>query len=224
MYWLLIPYLTLFFVLCRAYRKMEGNKSLPWIKFSLSVLFILIAAVSGLTSGRTFLFWITLPGFSLAAFGDLLLGFARARGNVRGWEFLAGTGAFLLAHIAFYAAFSTFLSPSFLELGLAFSVSILVFFLMRDRRLSVGKMAVPGIIYAFFVGLFLSKSLALFFVLGPTLAHGMLLTGASLFLFSDLLLIYINFLPNGRRLIFVNLGTYYAAMALLAFSLSYFPR
>ena len=123
---------------------------------------------------------------------------------------------FMLAHAAFYLAFSTIQNMSPLDFVLPVLFSAGMIFVLRSKSFSLGKMLIPGLVYTFFVALLLSKGAMLVLRGGGSAQNLLILAGGLLFLISDgvLLFMYFHISPK-KNLGVVNLGTYYSAMALL---------
>jgi uncharacterized membrane protein YhhN len=153
-------------------------------------------------------------GFSLA--GDVLL-------LVPGDLFLAGLGAFLLAHIAYVIAFnSTGLVFNLGSFGIAGLIALLAVWLVRSLRRELraagrGKLFTPVTIYSGVLALSLwSAVCTLLRPDWPILAAGLVALGAGLFFASDTLLAWNRFiyrLPGERML---SMVTYHLAQFALA--------
>jgi len=217
---LLILYVFLFGVTYYMYSPPKYSKPFPWVKFSTSLCFILIAAYSAFLSQYYSMFYKMLPAFILAALDDLLLGLAHSKNNSNSKEFLIGTFSFLAAHIVFYAALTFIYPVHLIDFVIPIGVMGLVYFISLRKNVNLGIMKIPGIIYSFFVGLLFSKSLMIVIYSGAAVSHILILTGSFLFLASDLILVFLNFhIAPPKWLAFANLSTYYAGIALLGLSL-----
>jgi len=181
-----------------------------------SLCFVGIACYAAILGGLPPLFFFLLPGFWFAVTGDYLLGIAHTREDYKGKEFIAGAVMFMLAHAAFYLAFSTIQNMSPLDFVLPVLFSAGMIFVLRSKSFSLGKMLIPGLVYTFFVALLLSKGAMLVLRGGGSAQNLLILAGGLLFLISDgvLLFMYFHISPK-KNLGVVNLGTYYSAMALL---------
>lgn len=118
-------------------------------------------------------------GLVLSACGDALLEFDHL--------FVAGLGAFLLAHIAYTVGFTLDTRALALARGLPFAVYAVVMFLFLRPKL--GPMAVPVALYAIAIGTMMWRASALVGAPGAPQQHEMLaLGGAVVFAASDTLI------------------------------------
>ncbi len=220
MYALLLVYILLFGLLYGSYHPPRFRKIFPWIKLSTSICFVLIACYSAFLGHDYTLFVYMLPAFLLAALGDFLLGLAHAKDSSENKAFLMGTLSFLAAHIIFYAALSTLDPIRASDFIIPAAVMTAVIFISNSKNIHLGRMKIPGIIYAFFVGLLFSKGLMVLLFQGISTAHILMFSGSFLFLISDMILIFLYFhISPPKCLAFANLSTYYTAMALLGLSM-----
>ena len=212
-------YLLLFVVTYRIRDEARYAKIFPWIKLSTSLCFI-AAAIFCAYGGDTALLYRMLPGFVLAALGDFLLGLATAKRDFYGREFLIGTCSFAAAHVAFYAALAWLDRPRIADFIIPLTMTGLVILLSQSRNITLGRMKLPGYMYSYFVGLLFSKALIVFIYTGTSALTALILAGSTLFLVSDLILLFMNFHRNPPRcLTFLNLSFYYGAMLLLGLCL-----
>lgn len=142
-----------------------------------------------------------LAGLLLSAAGDALLLSARPR------AFLAGLVAFLLAHVAYAAAFAGAARPSAATAVLvaAATVAALVW-----TWPALGAMRVPVVAYG--------CAIATMLWLGLGVDRGEVRAGALLFYLSDLAVARDRFVRRGFANRLVGLPLYYAGQLLLAFA------
>ncbi len=217
---LLIIYVIVFSIMYSTYNSRKYSRQFPWVKLTTSLCFIAIAAYCAGRSLHYTLFFRMLPAFLLAAAGDFLLGVAHSRNDYYGKEFSLGVGSFLLTHLFFYFALTAILPAQIEDFIIPVAVMFGVFFISKNKNLRLGKMKLPCIAYSFFVGLLFSKGLMIVLAAGFSIPNFLILAGSFLFLTSDLVLLFLNFhIAPPKCLAFVNLSTYYAAMALLGISL-----
>jgi uncharacterized membrane protein YhhN len=168
------------------------------LKAVASASFLAVAALSS-AGGRTA--HLVVAGLWLSAAGDvLLLGKGRR-------AFLAGIGAFLLAHVAYAAAFApaSRVSP-WTGVVLASFAALLVRWLWPH----LGAFRVPVVVYA------VAITIMLFLALG--VANPLVRAGAALFYVSDLTVARDRFVRPGFENRVVGLPLYYAGQLLLALS------
>jgi len=161
--------------------------------------FLLVAA-SHLSADRYAV--LLAAGLVLSALGDMLmLGASRP-------AFLASVGAFLLAHLAYAAAFVPRSQPSLLVAIVLLAAGVLV---VRALWPHLGELRVPVLVYA----LAISAMLLLALGVGQPLVR----VGAALFYVSDLTVARDRFVAPGVANRVIGLPLYYAAQVLLALSL-----
>jgi uncharacterized membrane protein YhhN len=158
-------------------------------------------AVAGLSTAGGRYGGLIAAGLVLSAGGDLLL-LARARS-----AFLAGLGAFLLAHLAYAAAFAPAARVSVaVAAGLALAGAGVVRWLWPR----LGGMRGPVVAYA--------AAITLMLVLALGVASPLARAGAALFYLSDLTVARDRFVRPGLANRVVGLPLYYAGQLLLALS------
>jgi uncharacterized membrane protein YhhN len=144
---------------------------------------------------------LILAGLCLSAIGDgLLLSAAKA-------QFLAGVGAFLLAHLAYAAAFApgARISPAAAVVLIAAGAGAMAWLWRR-----LGTMRIPVLIY--------TAAISAMLLLGLGTARPLVRWGALLFYLSDLTVARDRFDRPGLVNRLVGLPVYYAAQVLLALS------
>ena len=168
------------------------------LKLAASAGFLVVAVLAA-RPGRYASF--VLAGLLLSAVGDLLL-IARSRG-----PFLAGIGAFLLAHVAYAAAFapSSVLSPV-VAAALACAGALVVRWLWPH----LAGFRAPVVVYAAVITVML--------VFAAGLDHPLARLGAVLFYVSDLTVARDRFVHPGIVNRLVGLPLYYAGQVLIALS------
>lgn len=162
-------------------------------------------------------FFGLLACLALCAAGDVLLGLANVHAGFFSRFFLAGAVCFTLAHAGFCLVFglaagwhpAEFLLPLVLVGAAALAA--------RDKkRFRLKRMAVPALLYSFFVGLMCAQSAVYALRTGVWLAAA----GGVLFLLSDCVLLFLYFYYQKRRAFrALNLITYYLGMLCLALTI-----
>jgi uncharacterized membrane protein YhhN len=145
--------------------------------------------------------WLILAGLCLSAVGDALLLSAAER------PFLAGVGAFLLAHLAYAGAFApgSRISPVAAVVVAAAGAGVVAWLWGR-----LGPMRGPVVVYTAVISAML--------VLGVGSGNPLVPWGALLFYLSDLTVARDRFVRPGLVNRVIGLPMYYAAQALLALS------
>lgn len=213
---LVVLYLGLVITTCFLYGSKNGRSRYTFFKLMTSLCFVGIACYSAILGGLPALFFFLLPGFWFAVAGDYLLGIAHTREDYTGKEFLSGAVMFMMAHAAFYFALSTIQDIRLTDFVFPVLFSAVMFFVLRSKSFSLGKMLIPGMVYTVFVALLLSKGVMIIFFNGTSVSNFLILAGGLLFLISDgvLLFMYFHTVPK-KNLGALNLATYYGAMAML---------
>lgn len=200
---------SLVVLLASAYYK-PLTKFYPWGKAAASLGFLLVA-LCRFSGGHSL---GMLACLCLCAAGDVLLGLANLHAGFFSRFFSAGAVCFVLAHIGFCLLFGAgagwrpalFVLPMFLVGAAALAA--------RDkRRFRLRRMALPALVYSFFVGLMCAQSFSYALHTGIWLAAA----GGALFLVSDCVLLFLYFYYKKRRAFrALNLITYYLGMLCLA--------
>lgn len=191
----------------------------PLAKTAASLGFVATALARHAGSGADDRYFALLMACLLACLaGDVLLGLANRDAGFFSRFFLAGTVAFLAAHIGFCVLFAgapgVRLRP---VLALPALVAGAVALCIRDkRRFRLKKLAPAAFVYAVCVGLMTSLALA-GWLGAPGPRSALTAAGAVLFLVSDGLLLFLYFYHKKRGwLRAANLLTYYVGMLCLA--------
>ncbi len=142
---------------------------------------------------------LILAGLCLSAVGDALLLSAAER------VFLAGVGAFLLAHLAYVGAFAPGARISLVAAAILAAAAAAVMAWLWRR---LGPMRVPVLVYTAVISTML--------LLGLGTARPLVLWGALLFYLSDLSVARDRFVQPGLANRLVGLPMYYAGQVLLA--------
>jgi uncharacterized membrane protein YhhN len=149
---------------------------------------------------------LVLAGLLLSAVGDALLLSSRQR------AFLAGIGAFLLAHVAYAVAFAPSSRPS---VPVAAALALAALAIVRWLWPHLGALRVPVIAYA--------AAITAMLLLALGVESALVRSGAALFYLSDLTVARDRFVREGLVNRLVGLPLYYAAQVLLALSTAAAP-
>lgn len=168
------------------------------LKATASAAFLAVAVLAS-AGGRYA--HLVLAGLTLSAAGDVLLLGAGRR------AFLAGIAAFLLAHVAYAAAFAPAarVSPA-----VAVSLAVAGAAVVRWLWPHLGELRAPVVVYAAAITVMLLLALGV----GSPLAR----LGAALFYLSDLTVARDRFVRPGLANRLAGLPLYYAGQVLLALS------
>lgn len=178
-------------------------------KLVASSAFVLMAVSAGALASR--FGTLILAGLVLSWFGDVFL-----IGKARHW-FLLGLGAFLLAHLAYAAAFVTAGIDRRWTLGAALPVAVIaVGVLLWLQPYLPQDLVWPVRLYIAVISLMV---VAAFGTLGAG-ATPLIVSGACLFYLSDLSVAALRFTEPAFPTYVFGLPLYYAAQICLAFSIS----
>ena len=197
--------------------EIRGRRKLVYvIKPAATLMVILVVAIPWWNSPAAepvYCGWI-LAGLVLSLAGDVALMFTTSK------AFLAGTVAFLLAHLAYIAAFSTLgnYHPADLLTAGALLVAAVVFYRAWSPKL--GVMKVPVALYILVICLMVNRALSVGFNDVRSTQAWLIVVGALSFWVSDLML-GINRFGRPFRWHRFSLAFYYAGQLLIALSASY---
>lgn len=192
----------------------------------LSTLFVVIAVICSLRSG-TPMFWPVTFAFLSAAAGDVLIGVANNRYGDRASHSLAGligVGCFSIAHIFYIVWF--YAEVPFLwyqQLILPVIVALAMLKLTKSSSFDFGSRRPAGVFYYAIMAMMFSAGLNLalqgFGI--SSLKLPMIGIGVTLFMISDLLMLFLYFYtgPRAKSLRFWNLSTYYIGQLLIALAI-----
>ena len=170
---------------------------------------LLILAIAALAPPSAYQHWL-LAALALSLAGDVSLMFHSDR------AFVAGLASFLLAHLAFVAAFLTGVPhielPYWLAAVAAYAVALLAVLLPR-----AGRLKLPVALYCAVLGAMVFAA-ATRYQSRADAASARALAGALLFMLSDSLLGWRRFVGRYRGAQAAILSTYWAAIALIAWS------
>ncbi len=175
-----------------------------------TLLVLLIAGLSAGVHGPRYQVAIVL-GLACSLLGDVLL-------MLPGDRFLPGLVSFLVAHLAYLAAFATGVPPGAAP-AITIPLALVLILLVRFLWAGAGRLRLPVLLYAATIFMMVLQALGRALALstpGATLAA----TGATLFMTSDAILAVNRFrrpLPIAQVLIMVS---YVAAQTLIALSVS----
>lgn len=214
---MLAIYTVLFAGLTAVVCKPERKKYYPAVKSINSLAFLGILLAVEAFSGEIHQFWLMIPAFLCCFAGDILLAFYnRHRKKI---HFLMGLATFLAGHICFVRwlcwrqklSLADFIFP-LLAIGITWGLTSM-------KTIHTGRLKPFILIYAFFVALLFSKAVSVLLA-ELTLSNAMVALGGTLFLVSDISILFLYFYKNkGVGIHIFNLATYYYGMFFLATNL-----
>jgi len=167
---------------------------------------------------------VGLFGLGLVAglMGDLYLALRPMRPVSENHQIiLFGTLCFAMGHGFYYSALLIYGSFTLWALFFSAVITIVTFLGSKFLKLDWGPSKYPSLIYSFLVFLVAGQALFNAIEIGFNPFSTIVLIGALLFGISDLILaqIYFGKSAHDKKMIILNLSTYYGAQILLAFSL-----
>ncbi|MCA9938102.1 MAG: lysoplasmalogenase [Anaerolineales bacterium] len=204
--------LILFLATGAIWSDVADRKQLHYLLKPLSTILIIGLALVTAPAPRPFYATAIVVGLVFSLGGDIFLMLPQDR-------FLAGLISFLLAHLAYIAAF---VSVAGFHLAPVFLASLLIYGIVLFQLLwpGMGKMRGPAFVYMLAILTMAWQAGGLWQSTGAS-GHMLAAVGALFFVLSDSLLAYNRFrhpIPGGRVLV---LGTYYLAQWLIALSSNY---
>lgn len=188
----------------------RGRFTLIYIFKPLTVVLIVVLAITGgRAAGASYARFI-LAGLALSLVGDVMMMLRRKR-------FLAGLAAFLVAHVCYIIAFVSRLSGP-ISIGLVLPFVLYLGFMARVLGPRLGRMRWPVILYMVVITAMAATASQGYHQRSGT---GVLLAllGSLLFLASDSFLAANRFVRSFRSAQVWILSTYFAAQVLIAWSI-----
>lgn len=162
-----------------------------------------------------------LLGLVAGLIGDIVLGLRPLRPKAENEKLiLSGMISFSTGHVFYYVALLLMYQFSVYAILIAAVMTVVIHFGGKILKLEFGRLHVASLAYTLIVFLVFGQALVNAIASGFTVVSTLMVLGAFLFALSDLILAQIYFGGKTAKLfIATNLGTYYAAQLLLAFSL-----
>lgn len=162
-----------------------------------------------------------LLGLIAGLIGDIVLGLRPLRPKEENEKLiLSGMVSFSVGHVFYYAALLIIYQFSVYAIVIAAVMTVVIHFGGKILKLSFGRLHVASLAYTLILFLVFGQTLVNAIAQGFTVASTLMMVGAFLFALSDLILAQIYFGgKTAKGFIASNLGMYYAAQLLLAFSL-----
>lgn len=187
-----------------------------------SLAFLVVLFVSGAVSGELMQLVLMFPAFLCCFAGDILL--AVYHRSQKSSYFLLGLVIFLAGHICFVRWMCRAQKLTITDFWFPAAAVFIVLCLMRLPGMHTGRMKPFILIYTFFVAMLFAKGIHLA-VSVPSLQTVMAAAGGTLFLASDISILFLYFYKgSGRKVHVFNLGTYYYGMYLLSANLLFFQN
>jgi uncharacterized membrane protein YhhN len=206
---ILLTLIILLSAIVEIWAKAQKRNRLVYVFKPLTTLLILGLALVSSTPPTPFYRWAVVLGLLLSTAGDIFL-------MLPGDRFLPGLGSFLLAHLAYIAAFTVGRDafPRLLPLLPWALYGLLIFSLLRSH---FGRMLLPATVYLVII-LVMAWSALSAWAAQPSPGTLLALAGAVLFVVSDSALAWRRFRHKFRGADLVVMATYYAAQWLIALS------
>ena len=188
-----------------------------------SLLFILIALISYINSNtKEVFFYLILTALTFSLFGDVFLALYDKKNIALKGNFVKGVLSFAAAHILFSLGFLTLVPLSLRELVPFFILVFLsLIFLCKYKRFQFDGMLPLVIAYDIVISFMVTRAFYLYRLISvKPLGVSLLISGAALFLISDVILSFIYFdKKHPSCLSALNLFTYYIGQGLIALSI-----
>lgn len=189
-----------------------------WVKGLASLLFI----ATGITSYRRVkrnkrYFALILSGLLFSFIGDVLLELSGIVPDL----FVIGVGSFAICHIMYSAGFCTLRRVTFRDILICLIIAAPLILLQILGGFNIGGMKFVVMGYTVLISFMVSKAVSLHhFYRGNERAVILTITGAVMFLISDILLLFWFFGPvKYEALEYLNILSYYLGQGALALSL-----
>ena len=198
---------------CNYFYITDGGSDLKALTSSLFVLLGLVNLIgSAVVKSRRIRFCVTMTaGLVLAMLGDIMIG----------RNFIIGALLFALGHIGYFAAQCFIMRFGVRDAACgAVLFAAVAAFLLLCPLLEFGDETIHllCIAYALIISLMTGKAESDFFR-GKSVLTAVLAIGSLLFFFSDLMLVFDQFMGMGHTSAVLCLSTYYPAQCLLAYSI-----
>lgn len=182
-----------------------------------SLGFILVSIICGIIGNNINLLKVFLPGFVFCFIGDFVLGLYNNTKEQK--YFLVGLFSFLLGHIAFILAYTKIQDFMIIDIVFPIIAIVITYLLSNLKNMHCNKMTPLVCVYSFFVSLLFSKSIHILLIFKTT-QFIFLAVGSSLFLISDILILFLYFYQkHSPAVAILNLATYYYGIFFIALSL-----
>jgi len=205
----ILSMLTLASAILYQWGNYRGPKALVYVFKPLTTALILLIALSVPDPPSQLYKWLIVAGLLLSLTGDVFL-------MLPGDKFIAGWGAFLLAHLAYIAAFISdgglYRAPWLLLLGLAYGVVLL-----RILWPTLGRLRLPAALYMLVI-IVMAWQAAGRIGQGSGASAWLAFAGAVLFVASDSILVVNRFARPFQSARLVYMSAYYTAQWLIALS------
>lgn len=184
--------LFVFLIICRYVEKMKRYYMLA--KLLASAGFIAIAVYAFFEKHDLSFFYSLLPALLLYLIGDLLMAAEKRRDGTK--YFIAAGIIFAFAHIVLYVGLSFAVKLSIFELIIPLGCATAVYAMSKLKGISVGKLTLPLVAYAFVVSLPVSKGMISVILNGVYPLAVLMTLGGALLVLSDTMLFFDHFYRN----------------------------
>lgn len=221
---LILFFISLFTLIYFIYK---SKKNYAFIfKTITSILFISTGIICHMKSqGDNYYFLLIIIGLIFSLFGDMFLALKinHKDGSLNKY-FLYGVVSFSLTHVMYIIAFVHLGFFNIIELIVALVLAFVAISVLKsNKNIDFKNMLIPASIYSFIICLMTFESIKLVFLLKFDMGTCLLLVGALLFIFSDIVLSFILFDKHHKKyLSAINLITYYTGQFLIASTLLFF--
>lgn len=162
-------------------------------------------------------------GLTLGLIGDLVLAIRPLQTKEKDKTIIIyGILSFSLGHVFYLIALFTISEFGIFSVMIGLFMTVVIVIMSNLLGFEMGKAKIPSFFYAFLIFMMVGQTLKLGFDHNFTFFSVLFIIGALLFALSDLILSPIYFKNmNSRKMIALNLATYYAAQIFIASSILY---
>ncbi len=210
-----VPVALLLFVLIRkTYRKYY----IP-CKMICSAAYLALGFYCAYQGSHVRFFYCMLPGYILCFCGDAFLGIYNRSSNKK--FLMTGLFSFLFGHVVFVTSFWVLQELSLFDFAFPVVFVLITVWITNQKSMFLGKLKPYVYLYSFFVSMMFGKSVLLVLEV-ISMQRVLLACGATLFLISDYMILFLYFYKHRAWCVHgINVTTYYYGMFLLALSLLY---
>lgn len=220
MQFLTIIYIILFVFLMLTCYVSSLKKFYIASKMMCSAAFIGIAIFAMVQSSNTILFWRLFPAFIFCFMGDFFLALKEVKEGEK--PFLIGLSCFLIGHILFLWGFEIIESSTWLTWLLPLLGIVMAGALLHLKYMNVGKFKAAVLVYSYFVTALFIKCTQTALSGDGSAFYWLIFCGGAFFIISDIIILFLYFYNKKYAIIkLLNLGSYYAAVFLLAAAILY---
>lgn len=207
-------YAVLLGIFLNSVKNAEYKKYYVGKKTAQSAAFLAVFLISFGRNHGIMEFWLMMPAFVCCFAGDVLLAFYNKYRKKK--IFALGLLSFLAGHLFFIRWLNRMQPPQWIDFLFPAAAVCLIFYATGTKSFHTGRLRPCILIYTFFIAYLFSKSLRIA-VSEPCVFHSVCALGSTLFLVSDILILFLYFYKKKSKKVHIfNLLTYYLGIFFLA--------